>query len=217
MIVGLLGSIGSGKNTVAQILVESYGFRQESFASSLKDACANIFSWPRSLLEGNTEHSRQWREEVDEWWAEKLGIEGFTPRLALQLVGTDVMRNHFHKDIWFLSLQYKLLTMPNTNVVISDARFPNEIRMIEELGGMLIRVDRGPKPEWWNVAVAAYNGDGHCEEMMRTVYGHVHESEWAWVGCEPHLVIRNEGTLEDLRQATCDAVEDRVSEQNLTV
>jgi hypothetical protein len=211
MIIGLLGSIGSGKNTVARMLVEQYGFHQESFASSLKDACAMIFCWERELLEGSTEESREWREKVDEWWATKLGIEGFTPRLALQLVGTDVMRNHFHKDIWFLSLQNKLRQNPNRNVVISDARFPNEIRMINELNGRLVRVDRGPKPEWWEVAVRAYRGDAHCEDMMRVAHGHIHESEWAWVGCEPSIIIDNNGTLGDLRNQVSRMVSPSIS------
>jgi len=198
MIIGLLGAIGSGKNTAADILVRDHDFIRFSFASALKDATADIFGWPRNLLEGDTAESRQWREEVDEWWSKELGIENFTPRLSLQLLGTEALRNHFHKDIWLLSLKYKLQTQPNTNIVISDARFTNEIKMIQDQGGLLVRVDRGEKPDWWEVAVAAYNGDNHCEEMMRTAYSHIHESEWAWAGCEPHIIVDNNGDLDDL-------------------
>lgn len=207
MIVGLLGAIGSGKNTVASILVNQHGFSRDSFASALKDATAPIFGWPRSLLEGDTEVSRQWREEVDEWWARKLGIPGFTPRLALQLLGTEVFRNHFHKDIWLNSLLYRLEARPQTNIVISDARFLNEIDVIRQTGGVIVRVDRGPRPEWWEIATHAYNGDSHCEEMMKTAYAHVHESEWRWVGCIPQIVIHNDGTLSDLHQTVNRMVE----------
>lgn len=198
MIIGLLGSIGSGKNTVANMLVEQHGFVRHSFASSLKDATASVFGWPRELLEGDTEYSRQWRETPDEWWAEKMGVAGFTPRLAMQLLGTEVFRNHFHKDIWINSLLYQLEAQPNTNKVISDARFPNEITTIQNAGGILIRVDRGPKPDWWEVAVRAYNGDAHCEQMMLSAYSHIHESEWRWAGCVPWAVINNDGTLQEL-------------------
>lgn len=198
MIIGLLGSIGSGKNTVADILVRNHSFARYSFASTLKDATANIFGWPRNLLEGDTEEGRQWREEVDEWWAKKLDMPGFTPRLALQLLGTEVFRTHFHPDIWINSLLYQLETQPNTLKVISDARFANEIDAIRSVGGILIRVDRGPKPEWWEIAERAYRGDTHCEEMMKTAYCHVHESEWRWAGCVPTFVISNNGTLDDL-------------------
>ena len=73
MIVGLLGYIGSGKGTVSSVLVNEYGFRQDSFASTLKDACSAIFGWERHMLEGDTKESREWREQVDPWWEEKLG------------------------------------------------------------------------------------------------------------------------------------------------
>jgi hypothetical protein len=107
-IIGLVGFIGSGKGTVARHLVDNYGFRQESFAKSLKDACSNIFDWPRDLLEGDTPESRQWRELPDLWWSEKLGIKDFTPRLALQLIGTNALRDHFSQDLWFLSLENRI-------------------------------------------------------------------------------------------------------------
>lgn len=201
MIIGILGSIGSGKNTVANILVEQHGFVRYSFAGTLKDATASIFGWPRTLLEGDTEQSRVWRETPDEWWAAKLGIAGFTPRLALQLLGTEVFRNHFHKDIWIDSLLYQLEARPTTNAVISDARFPNEIAAIQNAGGVLIQVERGPKPDWWEIAVRAYNGDTHCEQMMLSAHSHIHQSEWRWVGCHPWQIIRNDGNLQDLHNS----------------
>ncbi len=213
MIVGLLGSINSGKNTVARILVDNYGFRQVSFAGSLKDATAAVFGWPRNLLEGDTDVSRQFREDVDTWWAEKLGIPGFTPRLALQLIGTDVFRNHFHKDIWFLSLMYKLSGQPNERTVITDARFPNEIRMVNELGGYMMRVDRGNRPEWWFEAVKAYNGDEEALQKMRTEYSHIHESEWAWAGCVPFQIIDNNYSLEHLKHNTKKAIEETLADK----
>ena len=84
MIVGLVGFIGSGKGTVASQLVDDYNFRQDSFASTLKDACSVIFGWPRHMLEGDTKESREWREVVDPWWSKKLSMPNFSPRLALQ-------------------------------------------------------------------------------------------------------------------------------------
>ena len=47
MLVGLTGLIGSGKTTVANLLVERHGYRADSFAASVKDALATIFGWPR--------------------------------------------------------------------------------------------------------------------------------------------------------------------------
>ena len=55
MLIGLVGLIGSGKDTVAERLVSHHGFVRDSFAQSLKDATASIFGWDREMLEGNTE------------------------------------------------------------------------------------------------------------------------------------------------------------------
>lgn len=52
MILGLTGFIGSGKTTVANLLVERHGYRADSFAASVKDAPATIFGWPRDMLGG---------------------------------------------------------------------------------------------------------------------------------------------------------------------
>ena len=74
MIIGVCGFIGSGKDTIADYLTNFHGFRRESFASTLKDAVAQVFGWDRTLLEGRTKQAREWRERVDPWWAERLNI-----------------------------------------------------------------------------------------------------------------------------------------------
>lgn len=196
MLIGLLGLINSGKGTVAKELVNTYGFRQDSFAATLKDACAVLFNWNRSMLEGDTPEGREEREQVDVWWSKKLGIPDFTPRLALQLIGTDVFRNHFHSDIWMLSVMARYKN--NENVVISDARFPNEVKAIREMDGIIIRVDRGEEPVWWKHAVEATDGNIDAEAIMNTTYKDIHLSEWAWVNTKPDTVILNCGTLENL-------------------
>ena len=125
MIIGLSGFIGSGKDTVADYICRTYNFSRESFADSLKDALSLVFNWDRNLLEGKTEESRRWRETVDPWWATRLNIENFTPRYALQYIGTNVFRDHFHDEIWVSSLEKKIIDA-NKSVVISDVRFINE-------------------------------------------------------------------------------------------
>jgi hypothetical protein len=194
MLIGLLGRIGSGKGTVADELVDTYGFRQDSYAYTLKDITAYIFNWDRAMLEGDTMESRSSREQVDEWWSEKLGIKDFTPRLALQLIGTDVFRNNFHQDIWMLSVmaRYK-----GDNVVISDCRFPNEVQAIRELGGSIIQVDRGEEPNWWEWAKMAAAGDESAIIAMENLH-QIHASEWAWANETPDELIYNNGTLEEL-------------------
>ena len=58
MIIGMCGLIGTGKDTVADILVNNYNFIKVSFPDKLKDGVATVFSWERELLEGTTDESR---------------------------------------------------------------------------------------------------------------------------------------------------------------
>ena len=125
MILGVTGFIASGKDTVADYLCTFHGYKRISFAASLKDAIASIFGWDRELLEGTTKSSREWREQVDPWWSERLGKE-ITPRYILQYWGTEVCRNGFHPDIWVASVENKLRKSTD-NIVITDCRFANEI------------------------------------------------------------------------------------------
>ena len=63
MIIGICGLIGSGKDTIADILVQEKNFEKLSFADKLKDGVASVFGWDRQMLEGKTDSSRSWREE----------------------------------------------------------------------------------------------------------------------------------------------------------
>lgn len=198
MFVGILGLIGSGKGTVASRLVEKHNFRQDSFAASLKDACADIFGWERHLLEGDTKESRKWREEPDLWWAHTLDRPGFSPRQALQLMGTDVIRNGFDDRIWLLSVLNRYQRNSSQSVVISDVRFRNEVDFIKNNGGRLIHVIRGELPAWYTVAQQANNGDLPSLNRMLTEFSTVHRSEWDWIGTPIDFLMHNDGTLDDL-------------------
>ena len=204
MIIGLVGFIGSGKDTVASRFI-SYGCVKDSFAAPLKDACAAIFGWPRELLEGDTVESREFRETPDMFWTRKLGIDNFTPRLSLQLVGTDVLRNHFHQDIWLSSLEYRFrIKNSDQNVVISDARFRNELELIKSLNGIVVWVQRGELPQWFDDAVKANEGNAIARKIMQTRWRDVHESEWNWAGFPVDYIINNTGSIEDLDKLVND-------------
>lgn len=204
MIIGLVGFIGSGKGTVADILAHRHHFVKESFAGAVKDAVSSIFGWDRQMLEGDTPESREWRETPDPWWSEKLG-KPFSPRLALQLMGTESGRNVFHTDVWVLSLLRR--TTPDKNYVIADVRFPNELDMIRSAGGKVVRVRRGTDPIWYTTAEAynvSTNWDGSMQQMK--AYPNVHYSEWAWIGKAFDAEISNSDTLETLEKRVVNLI-----------
>ena len=138
-ILGICGFAGAGKDTVGQRLVENYGYTSIAFADPLKDALTAIFGWDRAMLSGRTPESRVWREQIDQWWANKLEIPHFSPRFAMQNFGTDVMRRTFHDQIWIINTEKRILDTDGP-VVITDGRFANEIQMLRRLGGRIYRV-----------------------------------------------------------------------------
>jgi hypothetical protein len=189
MIIAISGLIGSGKDTVADYLVNLHEFRRESFAGNLKNAMCEIFGWDRDMLEGRSKSSREWREQVDEWWAKRLNIPHLTPRWILQHVGTDVIRGHFHDDMWLASLENKL-RKTDDDIIISDVRFKNEVKMLKDLGAVCVEVTRGDRPAWYQYAL---EGDIRKLETLK-----VHRSEYDWIGTDFDAVIDNNGTLDEL-------------------
>ena len=190
MIIGICGLIGAGKDTAADYLVNFHEFRRDSFAATLKDAVASVFGWDRELLEGRTKTAREWREQIDPWWAARLNMPNLTPRLVLQLWGTEVCRKGFHDEIWIASVENKI-RQSKDNIVISDCRFPNEITSIRNAGGRVIRITRGQNPDWF--AVARRN-----PELMPVQYPAVHASEYSWAATDFDFVVDNNGSIEDL-------------------
>jgi hypothetical protein len=211
MIIGFVGFIGSGKDTAADYLVNFHGFRRDSFANTLKDAVACVFGWDRTLLEGRTNEAREWREQVDPWWAERLNMPNLTPRLMLQLWGTEVCRSGFHDDIWIASLENKM-RKTSDNIVISDVRFPNEIKAIHNAGGIVVRVKRGENPHWYQDAVNMNSGNTNMSWMIsktRMEQLGIHASETAWVGGAIDFEVDNNGSIDELFAQIKNLVEDR--------
>jgi hypothetical protein len=200
MIVGFVGFIGSGKDTAADYLVNFHGYRRDSFANTLKDAVACVFGWDRVLLEGRTAEAREWREQVDPWWAERMNMPHLTPRWVLQYWGTDVLRKGFHDDIWIASLENKM-RKTGDNIVISDVRFPNEIKAIHTAGGIVVRIKRGNDPEWYQDAVNMNEGCRNMSWLMSTdklkKLG-IHASETSWVGGNIDHTVYNDTTIDTL-------------------
>lgn len=202
MLIGICGLIGSGKGTVADILVKDYKFKKISFADKLKDTVAHLFDWDRNMLEGDSKESREWRETEDKFWTNEVG-KSINPRLVLQLFGTDCMRQGFYDGIWVSFVKKEILSNPDINYVVPDVRFPNEIQVIKELKGQIWQVRRNELPLWWATAKNInhnWNTVKDSHHSMKAVFPEVHESEWRWVTEDKDFdnIISNNSSVQNL-------------------
>jgi len=192
VILGICGFQGAGKDTFANYLVSNHNFIKFSFAGATKDVLNVLFGWDRALLEGDTQESRKFRETEDIWWSEKLGIPNLTPRKTLQLIGTDLFRKHFNLEIWVNVIEKKILNLlelnPNSNIIISDCRFPNEIKMLRNLGCKIINIQRN-LPLWFD----KYKSGIDCKEALE-----LHESEISWIREDFDYIITNNFETKEL-------------------
>jgi hypothetical protein len=217
-IVGFFGFKGAGKDSGAQPLLDS-GFTKMAFADSIKDMVSSIFVWERDLMEGNTVESRQWRETVDVWWSEKLGIPNFTPRVAMTYLGTDIMRRYIHDDIWLNSLYRKMLLRGGDRIVLSDIRHRHEIKFATDIGTingkgpLFIHVKKGSLPNHWGVTSTPdfmYSLDLKRDYMEQN-YPQIHPSEWEWnsFANSSAVTIENNSTIENLHNKVISVAGDR--------
>lgn len=201
-VIGINGFAGSGKDTVADYFIQNHGYTKIAMADAVKDVLSIIFGWDRQMLEGDTKESRYWRTQLDEYWSQQLGYE-ISPRIAMQRIGTDLFRTHFHLDIWCMIVRRKIMQV-NGPVIITDLRFANEIAMANEFQCDMIEVQRGENPPWYNIAREQNICELHgvidsMSYSMESTFPKVHPSEWKWIGvAHPKYVIQNNSTLEDL-------------------
>ena len=210
MIVGLVGFIGSGKDTVAKQF-ESRGFTRDSFAAPLKDAVSSIFNWPREMLEGDSDKSRAFREMRDTWWSSKLEDKQFTPRWALQYIGTEILRDQFNHNTWLHSLENRYMATGRKQTVVSDCRFKNEVGLIKTLGGYVVRVKRGNEPHWYEMAQEAATGDKFAQHSLYEMG--VHQSEWDWVNTRVDFTVDNSSSIENL-STSVESIVSKIKNKN---
>lgn len=129
ILIGVTGKANAGKDTVANIAHELFpACERYRFASKLKETTSFLFGWSDEQLE-----DREFKEAVDPKW-------GFSPRKAMQLLGTEFGRA-LREDLWLQFVQNKL-DESEFGLIISDVRFENEAAFIRKNGGLLIHVVR---------------------------------------------------------------------------
>jgi len=170
-IIGFCGPAGCGKSTAAQCLVTVFGYTRLGFADPLKRMMAAL-GLDVSETSGENKETPL-----------KL-LCGHTPRWAMQSLGTEWGRELIGPDLWVRAWEHALPS--HLNVVCDDVRFPNEVRMIKELGGMVIKIERP------GTAVGT-----HISEM--------HD-------LENDAVIQNDSSMGDL-QLRVDAIRRRLSKR----
>ena len=147
MLIGLNGSKGSGKDTVGQYLVEEYGFTRLSFADKLKQSAAALFDITVEMWEewknDDSMKVAVYKAGDDIWFPTPEGPQIMqSVRYFLQRYGTESHRNVFGDDFWVDALFKSYDPTDGGNYVVTDARFPNELRKIKELHGYNININR---------------------------------------------------------------------------
>lgn len=167
MIISVSGYARSGKDTMADVLIKEKGFIKMSFAKALKDICKEVFELTEEHVNGDlkdipfpeavrpTEAQallllNKIKEDfvIDEPFSEQTFLSVakectfVSPRDLLQRVGTDLARNILGNNVWVSILLNKIKKSQDTDIVITDARFPDERDSLKSLGGITVYIDR---------------------------------------------------------------------------
>ncbi len=183
MLIGLSGNAGTGKDTAADYLVKKLGYTKISLADEMKRICKRVYDFSDDQLWGPSESRnrpdkrylrRRYTADGKEWLGE-FGVEVFSeylsPRIALQILGTEFGRNCYI-NTW---VDYTLRVVEDVlngfcsytqigglfwdgspcpaGVVIPDVRFKNEIDAIKAAGGKVIRLKRKTEADALTVGV----------------------------------------------------------------
>lgn len=136
MIIGLSGYAQVGKDTVANYLVENYGFTKVSFADPIREALYTLNPYVRVGDMPPTALANA----VDHMGWEEVKVFSSDTRELLQRMGTEVGRDMFGKDFWVN--QGLLRAKEHENVVFADTRFINEAEAIKSNNGQVWRITK---------------------------------------------------------------------------
>ena len=174
-------------------------WEQKAFASKLKQTASLLTGIPVEKFEDqefkNTPIGEDW---LVHWYIDRVGQKHLTlsaeeaimadgrdsgqdlltPRLLLQIIGTECIRDKVHPNAWvnalFADYKYEIHRSEVStraagfidqhvypNWIITDMRFPNELEAVKSRGGITIRVNR-PKNDLDNHKDCVKTEDGYC-------------------------------------------------------
>lgn len=184
-IVLVCGHAGAGKDTVADVFVRLAEFELRKFADPLYDMLAAGWGTSRDMLD-------MWKRQNA-----LLPATGVTVRHALQTLGTEWGRQMMHENVWSNICAARIDASQNAygdlfqqRFVISDLRFMNELRLMRaryHTRCFVIGIER-PDAE----------GSGMV---------HASEQDIQMLLQEADIVLKNEGTLEELEDKARSLIE----------
>jgi len=134
-IIGLSGKMQSGKSTVAEWLEGQLKYTQiYGFSYPIKVMCLQYFNSSFTPNELNGQSAK-----------ESLHESGLTYRQILVRLGIE-MRNIWN-DVWVRKWAESICAPwgeESTVTIVPDVRFPNEVKAIQDMGGIVIRLTRDP-------------------------------------------------------------------------
>jgi hypothetical protein len=130
MIIAICGAKRSGKDVLAQHLVDKYNYERVAFAQPLKLAMKSLFNFDDDQVGIGEDKGTGRKDIVDERW-------GITPRTALQFFGTEIMQEKIQEILPDMKKNFfantlknyiadKIKINPDQRFVISDLRFIHE-------------------------------------------------------------------------------------------
>ena len=128
MLIGIHGRAHSGKDTVADFLMDQFpDHRRYSFADPIRDMLAAGLNIPMETMLDPT------KKEQDDI------VFGKSPRQMMQTLGTEWGREMIDPDIWL-----KAAISRGTELIIPDVRFENEAEWVRR-HGQLLHIERPGK------------------------------------------------------------------------
>lgn len=163
-ILVILGYAGAGKDTVANMILDSIGSPRPHafrFSQTLKEVAELVFGWPAAAL-GEFKYKE---EDLTEplFRADHSVIRN--RREALQYIGTELFRT-MDADVWIKAALRRANGQANifdcSGFIATDCRFPNELDALKKHFGE-VKVVRMVKVGGEQTALQA-NGQPHASE-----------------------------------------------------